>query len=183
MLDNQELDSLVQRVQKGDSESFRPLFDATYPELRSYVSARTPSPEQVDEVVQATYVAAFESLHRYTAQGAFLGWLKGIAFHRLDRLRREQHRFIDAQPWIANLVAEPEDDRDMPASPAVLARLRRCLEALAPGARQMMEQRHLQGHSVQVMADGLGRSAASVSVTLSRIRTRLRECLGGHDDA
>ena len=181
MHDQPDLEVVVRRVQEGDVESFRTVFDATYGELRSYVAARLYSPEQVDEVVQATYVAAFESLSRYRSHGAFVSWLKGIAFHRLDRVRREQRRFVDAQAWIDKLVAEPDDDGQQVASPELLARLRRCLQALGPDARELLEQRHLHGSSVEALAAGRGRSAASVSVTLSRIRSRVRDCVGALD--
>lgn len=174
-MDHQEpdQDALVAAVRAGRSEAFRPLFDATYQELRLFVAARADAVEMTDEVVQATYVAAFSGIARFETGGCFIAWLKGIA---RNLLRRERERRGRLQP-MADAAVAPTGE--VPAPPDDLGlRLDRCLERLSPAARQLVALRYRERVAVQDIAQRLGRTPSSVSVSLHRIRESLADCLG-----
>lgn len=165
------VDRLVPQAIGGDEQAFHGIFDATYLELRLFVCTRARSQELVDEVVQATFVTAFESLGTYRQGGAFLAWLKGIARHRLQEERRRRARLMPLSE-IGDVSEEPPDISDLGQ------RLDGCLGRLSTQARQLLELRYRQGMAVQDIATHLGRTAGSVSVSLHRLRQVLAECLG-----
>lgn len=166
-----DLDSLVGAALGGDDRAFRALFDATYREVRLFVGARAPSLELMDEVVQAAYVIAFESLGRYRPNGNLLGWLKGIARNRLlqelDRRKR-----LEPIESVADHSGAEVADVDLGG------RLNDCLGRLTPTARELIDLRYHQHIPVQDIAQRLGRTASSVSVSLHRLRNALATCLG-----
>jgi len=55
--------------------------------------------------------------------------------------------------------------------------LTRCIEKLTPRQRQMLQRRYGREGSVQQVARALGRSVASVSQMLYRIRLTLADCI------
>jgi RNA polymerase sigma-70 factor (ECF subfamily) len=65
-----------------------------------------------------------------------------------------------------------------PLAEDVGERLNQCLKELSPTARKLMELRYHERVPVQVIAERLGRSASSVSVSLFRLRNALATCLG-----
>lgn len=164
------LDALVRTALRGDDAAFRALFDATYREVRLFVAARARSQEMVDEVVQGAYVRAFEQLAGYRAGGTFLAWLKGIA---RNLLVQEFDRRARLAP-----VAETHAPMPDPQVEDLSARLNHCLEELSPTARKLMDLRYGERVPVQEIAERLGRTASSVSVSLFRLRNALATCLG-----
>jgi RNA polymerase sigma-70 factor (ECF subfamily) len=166
-----DLEQQVAAAKAGDEVAFRAVFDATYREVRLFVAARATSEELVDEVVQATYVAAFEGLAGYRAGGAFAAWLKGIARHLLLREFSRRTRLAPLAGLAEAVLPEPADD-------ALGARLDDCLGRLSPTARELLELRYQQRLQVQEIGARLGRSASSISVTLFRLRDTLADCLG-----
>ncbi len=168
--DPHELDAWVALSGAGDTAAFRRWFDATYRELRLFTAARCPDQELVDEVIQATYVVAFEQLATYRPGGTFLSWLKGIARNRLmqELKRRKRHVPVDILQTVAAESGEPLDLKSV---------MERCLDRLAPMSRRLLNYRYAERISVQDIATKLGRTAGSVSVSLHRVRTALHACL------
>lgn len=175
-MDPVEADELARRVQAGDREAFHRLFERLYRPLRIAVAVRAPDPELVDEVVQEAFVTAFERIGDYQPRGTFYPWLVGIARNRLARALRARTAADPLDAALAERLASTEIPAVF-ADAALVARLRRCLALLAPAARQLAQWRFAERRAVAAIAGELGRTAASVSVTVHRVRTALRECL------
>jgi RNA polymerase sigma-70 factor, ECF subfamily len=173
-------DSLVTRVRGGDRGAFRELVIAFERDVRFHVGAFAVAAGMVDEVVQATFVSAYQNLGQYRGEGAFLGWLKAIARNHVLRLLREQRRFADvsgdALEEMLTTSALDEVER-MDELEHQTRTLRRCLEALPAKLRALVEARHLEGLSTASAAARLARTEIWVRVTLCRARQALRRCI------
>jgi RNA polymerase sigma-70 factor (ECF subfamily) len=178
-MDPAALDEVALRARGGDRAAFHELMRATLPEVRLFIAARAWSLELVEEVLQATYVACFESLPRYEPRRTLLPWLKGIAHNRLRREleSRARHAHGDA---LDQILAD-ETARQVEETPAVdedaLTRMRRCLERLAPHARELLELRHVSGESVDGLAARFAKSRDAIASTLKRVRANVRDCM------
>jgi RNA polymerase sigma-70 factor (ECF subfamily) len=167
--------------------AFRQIFDATYRDLRLFAVSRCADQALVEEVVQAAYVTAFERLSEYRGGGSLVSWLKGMARNRLLQ-ELQRRRRLQSEDILAEHELDPPDEGDLPPgdqSNSVAQKMLRCLEALAPTARRLIDQRYTERKSVQEIAHLLNRTAGSVSVSLHRVRTVLKSCLGPEviDDA
>lgn len=173
-----ELDALAHRAAAGDRAAFHDLVLATQADLRIAVAARVGVPELVEEVLQRTYIAAWDGLAAYRPEGRLGAWLAGIArnqaLHALrERARRRQVPLAGIEEWIAPEPDEPE------AEPDLVARLRRCLEALPEGARALLRSRYGDGADLAALAAASGRRPGAVAQQLQRLRDRLRACVAG----
>jgi RNA polymerase sigma factor (sigma-70 family) len=178
-MDPHLLDQLAVGARAGDRQAFHELMRATLPEVRLFIAARAYSLELVEEVLQATYVACFESLPKYEPRRTLLPWLKGIAHNRLRREleSRSRHAHVDVLDQILVGEAACQIDEAPPADEAVLARMRRCLERLAPHARILLESRHVRGESVDGLAARFEKSRDAIASTLKRVRASMRDCM------
>ena len=177
-----QLDDLARRVQGGDHEAFVALVEATERDLRIFLTCYASSLAMVDEVLQGAYATAFESIARYELRGTLRTWLKGIARNLLLRELTERTRTqaldVDAldaalaRDGAAALAEEQHEEREQR-----FARLRHCLERLAPEARRLVQERYYEDRPVAEIAGILTRTQSWVAVTLFRVRKVLGECL------
>lgn len=177
-----DLDRLAVRAQSGDHETFVAVVEATEHDLRVLVSCYATSLAMVDEVMQGTYVTAFEKLATYDARGTLKAWLGGIARNlvrrELDGRRRSQALDGEVLDQVLAQAAHERLDREDEAVPErELATLRRCLEQLAPEARRLVDERYLADKPVNEIARLLQRTSNWVAVSLFRIRKTLHLCL------
>jgi RNA polymerase sigma-70 factor (ECF subfamily) len=183
MMDADALDRLAVAAQGGDREAFRLLFLETQRDLRLFIAAHAASREQVDEILQATYVAAFERLAQYRPTQTLRGWLKAIARNRLVDEWREGRRLaaLDGAAVDELLAAETVDELEAAesaeAAAAITGRLAQCLERLPGHARALVERRYCDGLPLAEMARRFRRTTEALGVALFRIRQGLRQCL------
>ena len=186
-MDAARADDLVRQVQAGNREAFRTLFLEFERPIRCYLSAHASSAEMVDEVLQATFVACYESIGTYEARGTFPFWLRGIARNRLlkELRQRARHDHVGADVLEATLAevaaSQLANAPDHHAEPY----LQHCLDQVTPRVRDLLQRRYVDQIAVKQLAVELAHTETWVSVTLHRARAFLRDCLqrGGNADA
>jgi RNA polymerase sigma factor (sigma-70 family) len=85
-------DLLVKRFLAGDEGALRLAYDRYSPAVNYLASRAFSSAPDAEDVIQATFVAAWLRRETYDpAKGSLLGWLLGIARNKVtDRLRVKQ---------------------------------------------------------------------------------------------
>lgn len=127
----------------------------------------------VDDLVQATFLAAFQSA------GTFKGpqlrsWLYGIAANIVRSYIRKE---VARRRAVSSLCDKPADD---PAGPvdADVVKLRAAIATLAPKLREVLVLVDLEGERGTDVAAALGIPEGTVWRRLSDARQRLRDALG-----
>jgi RNA polymerase sigma-70 factor, ECF subfamily len=179
-LDPSQLDALVVSAQGGDRQAFSRVVVEVYPQLAGFLAFHAPSPELMDEILQATFVAAFQQLADYEPRGTFAGWLKGIARNllrkelaRRARLQGTDRAAIDA--LLADVALQEGDDGGEDRS-ALLGRLKGCLEKLSPRQRLIAERRFVEDVPLNLLAQQFKQTRASVAKLIFTVRRDLRAC-------
>lgn len=137
--------------------------------------------EDVDDLVQESYLAAFRNLDRLANPQAFSSWLGSIVVrtaHKLLRRQRLMTRF-----GLRRSAAIDLDLMVTPSTPpAVAIELRRvyaCLEGLAPAARLALVLHRIDGLSMPEVAERLGVSLSTAKRRLRLAEERLAAIEGG----
>ena len=88
--DDPQVMSLARAAKGGDSEAFAALITALHLPLRRFLAARAISSDQVEELLQDTFVAAWQGLPQWRGDGSPRSWVVGIAANllRADVRRR-----------------------------------------------------------------------------------------------
>ncbi|MBI1369629.1 MAG: sigma-70 family RNA polymerase sigma factor [Planctomycetes bacterium] len=148
--------------------------------LYAYITSLLPDPDHAHDVLQNTNRVLWEKAEWYDRNVPFMTWACGLARNQVraflrDR-KRDRHVFSDD---VADLIAT-EAERQHDRADHRLAALHQCLDKLPAPQRQMLRDRYGPEGSVAQMAAQRGRPAASISMTLGRIRRRLAECVRRH---
>ncbi len=176
-----ELDALAIKAQAGDRDAFRDVVLATQRELAISVAAHSASRELVEEVLQETYVTAFEKLAQYRPEGTLRPWLRTIARNHLFAHWRERRRVAEVDHDVLETMIADDGlegmERDDERHEKESTRLAACLERLPERARTMLERRYCEEQPLAQLAQQFKRSAATLSVTLFRLRQQLKRCV------
>ena len=166
---------LVQ-AQAGDREAFAGLYEQCGPAVHALLRAMLPA-DQVADVHQEVFLAAWLALPRFQIDGDFTVWVYGIARNQLRRHMRGQRRELRKRQAAAQRVPAKEDrspldqlDRNDRA-----ARILTHFQRLAPGDRELLGLRLIQGLSAAEMARLLSSTPGSVRVRVHRALVRLRQ--------
>jgi RNA polymerase sigma factor (sigma-70 family) len=90
--------ALLAAWQAGDRRAGAALFDRNFRAVARFVRTKVWSEDEVDDLVQATFVACLEAPARFRGEGSLRGYLLGIAYHKLQKLYGERaRRAIDVE--------------------------------------------------------------------------------------
>jgi RNA polymerase sigma factor (sigma-70 family) len=159
----------------GDRAARGLLFERHADAVHRFIARmRSSDASSVDDLVQATFIAAFHSADRFRGP-RLLSWLYGIASNVLrTHVRKEVARkrvvtSLAEQPPVASIAPRDVD----------VARLHTAIASLSPKLREVIVLVELEGESGADTAAALGIPEGTVWRRLSDARARLREALGG----
>ena len=175
---SEELTQWVRRAARGDESAYAQLYQRTRPLVaRLTAGFATLDADEVEDVIQETYVRAFKALPRLKEPGAFEAWLLSIARNRArTRLERKSHvrrleeEAPDAEPEAVPLLPEAlQVERD-------IAVVRQLIAELPEGEEKKTVQLfYLEGElSAREIAEKLGVGKSAVTMRLERFRARIK---------
>ena len=131
-------------------------------------------PDVADEICQETFLAFFETLHRYEHRGNLKSWVFGIAIKKArGRRRRWWHRLGIRERAGAEAAGVALGREDVDARLDARARIDGLLRELPEAQREVIVLVHVEGMSVQEAASVLGISENAASTRLYRARAAL----------
>ncbi len=173
-----ETNDIVARVLGGDIDAYEAVVRAYQHEVWKVVAAMLFNGRLTEDLVQQTFIKAYQHLHRYQLSRDFGVWLKEIARNEvrqeLRRQMREDRRLeIYQSHALHNYDASPDSVGDDRLEQA----LQGCAQQLPPASAEVVELRYRAGRSFTEIAAHLGRTVEATRQHLARIRIGLRECI------
>jgi len=97
---------LAAKIQAGDPDAFRALYDAYAGRILGYALRLTGSRSEAEDLTQETFVAAYVGRESFSGKAKAISWLLGISTRRWrDHLRR---RAVTSSPLSDLESAEPK---------------------------------------------------------------------------
>lgn len=175
----------------GDRTAFRELVQATHGNVYRLALRLGCSPTEAEDVVQESYVRAWQSLATVRDPAAVVGWLFRVARNlSLDRRRsssRRRVRSLDAPIGEGDLplveqMPNPEAGPEQRVDAAeVSERVRTALAGLKEKYRVILMLRELDGLAYEEIAESLGIALGTVESRIFRARQELARKLKGLD--
>ena len=97
-MSHREEGRIVLRARTGDRTAFGHLYKVHFPGIHATVSRRKRNRDEVDDLVQVTFVRAFLGLKAFRGDSAFSTWLTRIALNMCNshyRASRERRQWIE----------------------------------------------------------------------------------------
>lgn len=171
---------LIARAQRGHADAYRELVEAYKDRLFAFVWRMVRNHHEAEDLVQAAFVKAWESLASYSDQFAFSTWLFTIGYRLcLNRLRKKKALSGDTD---FSLMSEADSGAsDTLANSEEARRLRELIwtavDDLTPTQRAAVLLFYKEGKSCQDIGTALNMPAVTVKSHLHRARERLRTAL------
>jgi len=153
------------------------LFVQHLPALRGFVLSLVSDFSLVDDVVQETFLVVTAKAASFQRGTNFRAWAWTIARYKvLQTLEKNAPAADRFAPEVLEALAAQETAETW-FSDEQIQHLAKCMEGLAPKAREAVELRYQQAHRPPEIASRLGWTVESVHVALSRARVFLRDCV------
>jgi len=172
---SRELDGLLHRVARRDTDAFADFYDRTRARVYGLVARVLWDPGYSEETTQEVYLEVWRTARSYdSAKGTALSWLMTIAHRRaVDRVRSEQAGSTRESRYGAATV---DPSTDVVVDAAIVSDERRrvteCLQGLTDAQRQCIELAYYGGLTYTEVSQRL-------SANLSTIKSRMRDALRG----
>ena len=151
------------------------LFDHGLAAVYGYLKPRCGDAILAEDLSAETFLAACDSIERGQLTDVSVGWLVGIARHKLVDHWRWQARDERHLRAVADLADESADPWDAHVDAAAIERT---LASLSVVNRAALTLRYLDGLSVPEVARLLGRTVAATDQVLARARSSFRHHYG-----
>jgi RNA polymerase sigma-70 factor (ECF subfamily) len=164
---------LVNSVKEGEQGAFRELYQRHARSVAGTVYRLLGRDDEVDDVIQETFLEAYRAMGDLRDPGSVRGWLRTTAVrctYRKLRRRRRRRRLTKLVQQDAHVEVNSRDEE-------LTATLYTALEQIDPDLRVPWILRHLEERSLAEVADMCEISVATTKRRLAKARDRLRRRL------
>ena len=169
-----------QRVLDGDVEAYGDVVRSHQRMLLGYALKRLGDWNLAEEVVQLTFIRAYQKLDEFRPEEEFGVWLcvtcRYMILTELEKRRRTLRNRENYRGALMLDVSESLMEIDEEESDSLVS-LRDCVSQLPEESARLIRLRYFEKASCRDIADKRGRTVTWVTSTLSRIRKALRKCV------
>jgi RNA polymerase sigma-70 factor, ECF subfamily len=174
---------LVQRAQRGDEQAFATLFQLHKKRVYSVCLQMTKDVADAEDLTQEAFMQVFRSVNSFRGDSAFSTWLYRVAVNTvLMKLRRRK------SPPVLSLDEPLSNDspslkrevgKQDPSLSGAIDRiaLRRALEELPGGCRQIFDLHEVEGYQHHEIAELLQCSIGNSKSQLHKAKLKMRDLL------
>ncbi len=170
---------LIARWKAGDDRAASELVERHAAALARF-AVSSGERNEVDELVQDTFVRAFNSLDGFRGESSFRTWLFTIERRLLLDRRRAEKRRRDRTEVQEGDVATEYDALDSVVADETQQRLRNAVDRLSPTQREVFTLRVAEGLSYKEIAEAVGTTEGAARVHYHNAMRVVKEFL---DDA
>ncbi len=179
-------DVLVEKAIGGSEAAYKKLVDKYERALFFHILKMIKDREQVEDLVQETFVKAFDNLNTYSTNYAFSTWLYRIATnHTIDYLRKKKLQTLSIDEPMKTRDGEMEmqlPDESAGTDRNIIRKqrqkiVRNAIEDLPEKYRKVIQLRHMEEKSYQEIAEVLDLPLGTVKAHIFRAREMLYKAL------
>jgi len=166
-IENLADEEIVQRVLKGDTESFGILFERYHDLVYRLALMNLGDAEMAQDITQEAFLRAYNNLDRLRDIASFAAWIAGIARNLCRNIKRNKATQAVSLDYLAEEGIEPKDPGSpLPFQDERLAAVKKALPSLPNKYREILELRYTEEYSCKKIAQFL-------NLSMSTVKTRL----------
>ncbi len=174
---------LIAECLRGRTEAFCELVARYQDRLFNTVYRLTDNAEDAQDVVQETFLSAYQSLDTFKGEAQFFTWLYRIAMNTAISLKRKQKGALSIDGVNGESSIEPMDGSDSSRPGHALEqreqyhRIQKALKLLSPEHRAVLVLKDMEGQKYETIAEILQVPIGTIRSRLHRARMELRAIL------
>ncbi len=181
-------EEIAAKVVMGEKELYEIIMRRHNQRLFRISRAYVQDPDEAEDVVQQTYINAYENLARFEGRSRFSTWITRILINEAMLRNRRKRRVIplevhaavngEAFEYDRTESANGENPADKIMNDELRTILERTIDDLPTKYRSVFVMREIEEMSIAETSESLGISAANVKVRLNRAKETLRRRIG-----
>ncbi len=164
---------LISQVIKGDQKAINKLYREYSPALFFQISSKVGKKEDVEELLQDTWISILDSLPIFNFKSSFLTWAKSIAIHEVAdfyRKRKIKSLIFSHLPFLENIISEAFGPEMVYQQKEIHRDLEKVFARLSEGKAEILRLKYVEGLSMAKIGHLLKISTKAVESRLSRAR-------------
>lgn len=173
---------LLERIKARDVHAFERLYRIYQPRLARFVTNLIHRPELVEEVLDDTMIAVWNTAGNFRGASRVSTWIFGIAYRQAMKARRRWDMPVEQEPDLEQASLEDGPDEVLHQSRRHVA-LRTAMEELTVDHRAVLDLTYFHGLGYREIAEIVGCPVDTVKTRMFHARRKLKRVLvGGPDD-
>ncbi|GIP32494.1 RNA polymerase sigma factor [Paenibacillus sp. J2TS4] len=152
-------------------DHIKQMYLVYYHELYRFVAKLCRDPDQVDDIIQNTFLEAIKSMETFKSHSSLKTWLFGIAKHQLYRQFRKNKIQLDLDALAEAELATQSDFSDKLLAEQILD----AINGLDPPHNEIMRLRLIDGLSFKEIGMRVGKTENYCRVNFFRTKDKLRK--------
>jgi RNA polymerase sigma-70 factor (ECF subfamily) len=177
---NVDVTALVHLAQQGDTTSFGELYEQFFDRIYRYVSFKTGSASEAEDITGEVFVRMLESIHKFKWQGhPFSSWLFRIAHNLVvDHFRKNGKRsIVSLENTTTHVEAAAVDIDGHIDTELSMGEVRKAMVGLTELQKEVISLRFAAGLSVAETAEAIGKKENAVKALQHAGLKKLRRLL------
>jgi RNA polymerase sigma-70 factor (ECF subfamily) len=168
---------LIGRIASGDRLAMQVLYARHHVRVYRFVLRLVSDPTTAEELISEVFLDVWRQANRFEGRSAVSTWLLAISrFKALSALRRRSDEELDEDAAAA--IEDPSDDPEIALQKKDKGEiLRKCLTALSPDHREIIDLVYYHEKSVEEVAEVLKIPENTVKTRMFYARKKLAELL------
>jgi RNA polymerase sigma-70 factor (ECF subfamily) len=180
VLSRGEIGAVLDEVARGNRDAFRLIVRAFSLPLRSYLASQVHHANDVEDIAQEVFLAAYRQLGTFRRGDDFGAWLRGIARNKLHDFFRGSARRVKAleqfRAQVARVVQEDLERAAAADSSESIEALLRCIAKLPEKLRRVVRA-GLDGDKPADLAEQYATTVGAIYNLHHRANQLLRDCV------
>ena len=131
-------EELVDKCKRGDPSGYTGLYNLYAKEIYNSIYRLVNHTAEAEDILQESFVAAFQAISGFEHTGGFRAWVKRIAINKsIDCLRKKKLRFVELEP--AGIRMEEVEPVDENAFIFQVAEVKKAIEVLPESYRTIFQ--------------------------------------------
>lgn len=178
-MDSMTDEMIARHVQAGNSDEFALLVDRYQEKLMRYARKFLSDRDDAKDIVQDTFIKAYENIQSFDAERLFSPWIYRIAHNEfVNALKKKQARrttfTIDFDTLFPHLTA-PDTADSAALERDIKEMIDRHLEAIDPKYREPLVLYYIEGMDYREISEIMQIPISTVGVRLARARAILKK--------
>lgn len=177
---------IIKRILLGEKELYEILLRRNNQKLYRVIRSYIKSEAEIEDIMQNTYLKAFEKLYQFKQTSTYSTWLIRIGINEVLARLNEKNKIINLNSLSINtetttILEMPDTNQLNPEKKIIQQEAKQLLEnsidALAVKYRTIYMLREIEEMSIKEISDCTGISITNVKVRLHRAKNMLKEKL------
>ena len=185
-MSKKEIHRTIQKALHGDESAYEILVNRYKHGIHNMIYQMIKNREEAEDLVQETFIKAFNSLNSYNDDYAFSTWLYKIAFnHCIDAIRKKKLKTLPLDKPIqlrdGEVQQEIHDDSHSPEKDLLFSekkrRIQKSIASLPERYRTAIILRHQEERTYEEISEILNIPIGTVKARIFRAREMLKKKL------